>query len=274
MKVLLTGANGYLGKGVLKALSQTNNRIVATSRRFDTFIDNVTYRAANLFEIDDPYDFFDAPDVLLHLAWTDGFVHMSMSHLENLFKHMEFINCLISKGIKKVCVMGSVHEVGFYEGSVDENTPCKPQSFYGISKNALRQTVELLCDKNGIIFQWIRGYYIVGNDTSGSSIFSKIAKAEIEGKKSFPFTLGLNQFDFLDYDVFCDYIVRIVNQNKINGVINCCSGRPEKLSDRVEKFIKDNKYSIKLDYGKFPDRPYDSKAIWGDNTKLLKIING
>ena len=49
-------------------------------------------------------------------------------------------------------------------------------------------------------------------------------------------------------------------------------GRPEKLADRVERFIKENGYNIKLDYGKFPDRPYDSKAVWGDDTKILEIL--
>ena len=46
-----------------------------------------------------------------------------------------------------------------------------------------------------------------------------------------------------------------------------------KLADRVEKFIEDNGYSISLAYGTFPDRPYDSKAVWGDNTKIDKILN-
>ena len=54
------------------------------------------------------------------------------------------------------------------------------------------------------------------------------------------------------------------------GIINICSGKPEKLADRVERFIKENGYRIKLQYGAFPDRPYDSKAIWGNDTKNQK----
>ena len=38
-------------------------------------------------------------------------------------------------------------------------------------------------------------------------------------------------------------------------------------------FIKENGYKIKLDYGKFPDRPYDSKAVWGDDKKIRKIMS-
>ena len=69
----------------------------------------------------------------------------------------------MESGIKRVAVMGSMHEVGFYEGSIDENTPCNPESLYGISKNALRNVVKLYCEQYDILFQWLRGFYIVGN---------------------------------------------------------------------------------------------------------------
>ena len=51
-----------------------------------------------------------------------------------------------------------------------------------------------------------------------------------------------------------------------------CSGHPEKLADRVERFIKENGYRIQLRYGAFPERPYDSKAVWGDGSKMAEII--
>ena len=83
--------------------------------------------------------------------------------------------------------------------------------------------------------------------------------------------MGLNQFDFLDYDVFCKYVADTVEQGRVDGVINICSGRPEKLSDRVERFIHENQFKIVLKYGAFPDRPYDSKAIWGDDLRIQNI---
>ena len=88
-----------------------------------------------------------------------------------------------------------------------------------------------------LFFQWLRGYYIVGNSKFGSSIFSKITTAEEEGKK-FPFTMGQNQYDFIDYDILLSKLQRAVTQSKIDGIINICSGKPEKLADRVERFIK------------------------------------
>ena len=61
-------------------------------------------------------------------------------------------------------------------------------------------------------------------------------------------------------------------QDEVLGIIECCTGKPMKLADRVEKFITDNGYSISLAYGTFPDRPYDSKAVWGDSRKIDKIL--
>lgn len=273
MKILVTGANGYLGQGIVKEILNSGNKVVAT----DFSTTNIDPRAkkveANLFEIDDPFNYFDQPDVVLHLAWKDGFVHDSMAHLDNLPLHYKFLEKMIDANIKRICVMGTMHEVGFYEGSIDENTPCNPMSLYGISKNALREAVKALTQNSNTIFQWLRGYYIVGNTKYGASIFSKIAFAESKGQKKFPFTSGLNQYDFLDYSDFCKQVAAAVGQDKIDGIINICSGRPEKLSDRVEKFIRENNFKIKLDYGKYPDRPYDSKAVWGNNKKIAKILS-
>ena len=272
MKILVTGANGYLGQGVVKCLLDKGLDVVATD--FDVkFVDKrATCIAGNIFEIDNPFEFFGKPEAVLHLAWKDGFVHYSDSHMTELPNHYLFLKKMITSGIKKVTVMGSVHEIGFYEGSVDENTPCWPTTPYGISKNALREVTRMLAQQNNVSFQWLRGYYIVGHSEFGSSIFSKITAAEKEGKKEFPFTLGQNQFDFIDYEAFCEQVASVVSQDNVNGIINICSGYPEKLADRVERFIDENNYSIKLKYGAFPDRPYDSKAIWGNNKKIMKIL--
>ena len=67
-------------------------------------------------------------------------------------------------------------------------------------------------------------------------------------------------------------IVAASVQDRINGIINVCTGKPMSLADRVEKFLRDKNYKIKLDYGAFPDRPYDSPGTWGDPTKINRIL--
>ena len=273
MKILVTGANGYLGQGIVDALINNGHEVIAADFSTEYVNDRATKINCDLFSIENPFEYFDSPDVLLHLAWRDGFIHYSESHITDLPKHYEFLKNMVDAGIGKISVMGTMHEVGFFEGSINENTPCHPMSLYGIGKDALRNCVAMMTNGKKTIGQWLRGYYIVGHSEFGSSIFSKITLAEKEGKSEFPFTMGENQFDFIDYEEFCEQVAAAVGQNEINGIINICSGKPEKLADRVERFIKENNYNIKLDYGAFPDRPYDSKAVWGDNKKITQILN-
>ena len=273
MKILVTGANGYLGQGIVKHILDCGNEVIAADFRLDHVDARAVLKPCNLFELEDPFNYFDKPDVLLHLAWRDGFVHYSDSHIDDLPKHYSFLKKFAESEVKTIAVMGSMHEIGFFEGSIEEDTPCKPTTPYGISKNALRELCKMLCEQNKKKYQWLRGYYIVGNSRYGNSIFSKITAAEAEKKSEFPFTMGQNQFDFIDYDDFCEQVARTVSQDKVLGVINICSGHPEKLADRVERFIKENGYMIKLKYGAFPDRTYDSKAVWGRNEKISESMN-
>ena len=272
MKYLVTGANGYLGQGIVKQLLDDGHDVIASD--FDT--SNVDKRAkridCNIFEIEDPFAYLDKPEVLVHLAWRNGFKHFDESHIMDLPNHYSFIKKMVGSGIKRLSVMGTMHEIGFFEGCIKDNTPCWPQNNYGISKNALRELACNLCKEKSVVFQWLRGFYIVGNTKYGNSIFSKITSAALDGKDTFPFTTGKNQYDFLDYEDFCFQVASAVEQDAINGVINICSGQPLSLADRVERFLKENNYSIKLDYGAYPDRPYDSKAVWGDNSKILAIL--
>lgn len=272
MRILVTGANGYLGQGIVKQLLDDGINVIATDISSVNIDKRAIVKECDIFSLEDPFDYFGQPDAILHLAWRNGFIHNSDTHITDLPKHYIFLKKLIDSGIKRVAVMGTMHEVGFFEGSINESTPCNPQSMYGIAKNALRNITTLLCKNANIPLQWLRGFYIVGNANYGSSIFSKIASAEKEGQLLFPFTSGLNQWDFLDYDEFCLQTASAVEQDVVNGIINICHGRPQKLSDRVEQFIKDNNFSIKLDYGKFPDRSYDSKAVWGDDRKIKDIL--
>lgn len=273
-KILITGANGYIGRHVVKRLLDVGFQVIACDIKFV----NLDSRAQQIeFDIlggksDRLFNELGCPDVCLHMAWRDGFVHNSKNHILDLSAHYRFLTSLIDGGLKQLAVMGTMHEVGYWEGMINENTPCNPISLYGISKDALRKSICQYAMSNNCIYQWLRGFYILGDDVNNHSIFSKLIQAEKEGKRSFPFTTGKTKYDFISVDVLADQIVRTVAQTEINGIINCCSGIPVSLADRVERFIKENHLNIELEYGAFPDRAYDSPIIYGDVSKIEEIL--
>ena len=116
MKILVTGANGYLGSGIVKAILDRGYEVVAADFKDEHVDDRAEKKACNLFEIENPYEYFCKPDVLLHLAWRDGFVHYSNAHIDDLPKHFAFIKGMAEAGCKQIAAMGSMHEIGFFEG--------------------------------------------------------------------------------------------------------------------------------------------------------------
>ena len=271
MKVVVTGASGYIGRHVVDALIKMHHEVIAVDMINKGSNTDATFLSLDIFS-DDIYNKLGRPDACIHMAWKDGFNHASDAHMGMLSKHYAFIKNMIDGGVKYLSIMGTMHEIGYYEGCVDENTPTNPLSMYGIAKNALREASLLLADKSDTALMWLRAYYILGDDSNNNSIFTKITQMEHEGKASFPFVSGKNKYDFIHVDELAKQIATASTQSEITGIINCCSGKPVSLADKVNEFIEKNHYSIRPDYGKFPERPYDSPAIWGDNTKINLIM--
>ena len=276
MKILITGANGYIGSHVVSYFIENTSHDVVAVDIDSSFIDKrATFIYSNIFDEQENsllYNKFGNSDVLIHMAWRNGFNHKENSHIVDLPKHYIFLKNMIDSGIKSLAVMGSMHEIGYYEGAVNEKTPCNPLSLYGISKNALRQSILTYAEGKSVSVKWLRAYYIIGDNKRNKSIFSKIIELAESGNKTFPFTMGTNKYDFISIDELARQICEASIQTLYNGIINVCSGRPISLKAMVEKFIAKNGLDIQPNYGSYPDRKYDSPAIWGDNTKIKKIL--
>lgn len=271
--ILVTGAGGYIGRHVVAALCNVGAKVLAVDFRTDGIDSRAEILRGNIFSGSKTiYQELGNPDVCLHMAWRNGFVHDSNAHMEDLSAHYRFLQEMIEGGLPQLAVMGTMHEVGYWEGAIDENTPCNPCSMYGIAKDALRRSIFLLTKKHRFCLQWLRAYYIYGDDAKNHSIFTKLCEAEAAGKERFPFTTGKNLYDFIAVEELAQQIATCVMQREVDGIINCCSGKPVSLAEMVEGFIRERGFKIKLEYGKFPDRPYDSPGVWGDATKLQQIL--
>lgn len=63
MKILVTGANGFMGHGIIRELSGSGHEIITSDfTEFTYDYKNVTSKAGNLFEIDNPYEYFGKPE--------------------------------------------------------------------------------------------------------------------------------------------------------------------------------------------------------------------
>jgi dTDP-6-deoxy-L-talose 4-dehydrogenase (NAD+) len=273
--VLVTGAGGYIGRHVVEELVARDADVVTVERSTQGVPppDGVRRLEADVFaHPGERFERLGSPDVCLHLAWEAGFVHNAPVHIERLPQHLDLLRELARSGTQRLAVIGSMHEIGYHEGPVVASTPTQPLSLYGVAKNALRQALEIELAGSDTVLQWLRCFYVTGDDEGNASVFSKIAAAAARGERTFPFTSGRNLYDFLDVRALARQIAAVTLQDEISGIVNCCSGEPMSLGERAEQFIRERGLDIELDYGRFPDRPYDSPGIWGDATLVRTVL--
>ena len=143
---------------------------------------------------------------------------------------------------------------------------------YSKTKNLYAQALGWYCASDSalsVLNIKLENFY--GPDEPGDRFIpSTIAK--LLKDQDIPLTEGRQVRDFIHIDELAKQIAICSLQDKVLGIINCCSGKPVSLAEQIEWYIAHNKLAITLEYGKYPDRPYDSPCVYGDNKKILEIL--
>ncbi|WP_100814107.1 NAD-dependent epimerase/dehydratase family protein [Microbacterium lacus] len=274
-RVIVTGASGYIGRHVVSALLDRGCRVLAVARTLPPADIDPRAETCEIDVLDinadvDPL-FADSRDILVHLAWQDGFSHQAPSHMLTLSSHFRFLT-EAAKRVSRLAVLGTMHEIGYWEGGVTAETPTNPRSLYGIAKDALRRSL-FLASSNETELCWLRSYYIYGDDRRNKSIFTRLLDAEESGQASIPFTMGRQKYDFIHVRDLAEQIAVVAMTPGISGILNTSSGVPVALAEKVELFIEENGLNVRLDYGAFPERAYDSPAIWGVADDVRQLVS-
>ncbi len=280
MKVLVTGATGFVGNYVVKELLKQQCHVIATSRdehkaaKFGWF-SQVRYISCNLNMLQEDYfQFFQQPDLLIHLAWEGLPNYKDLFHLEkNLFSNYQFLKNMVEHGLKSLVVTGTCFEYGMQSGTLNEGMETKPDNPYGLAKDTLRKFLEQLQRKNDFGFKWIRLFYMYGKGQNPNSILSQLDKALENGETDFNMSGGEQLRDYLPVEKVAEYIVKIAMQNKVHGIINCCNCAPISIRKLVENYLGKKQKNIHLNLGYYPYPDYEPMAFWGNADKLNGILS-
>ena len=281
MKIAVTGATGFVGQHVISELLKSDHQIIiATShpgkiQQFGWPAD-LQIVEIDLNTLDPEQNFFfklNHPDILIHLAWEGLPDYKEYFHLEKNFPvQYSFLRNLIQHGLRGLVVTGTCLEYGMKEGALSEDMETAPTNYYAIAKDELRKSLEELQKQYSFDLKWIRLFYMYGKGQNPNSLLSQLEDALKRGDKIFNMSGGEQIRDYLQIAKVAEYIVKIALQNKADGIINCCSGKPVSVKQLVQDYLKEKKASINLNTGFYPYPDYEPMAFWGDDKKLKSII--
>ncbi|MFX1383564.1 MAG: NAD-dependent epimerase/dehydratase family protein [Promethearchaeota archaeon] len=282
MRVLITGATGFIGNNVIKNLLKSyNHEVIATSidpiekvKNF-SWSKSVEYIPLDLNEpVDNCFKFFKEPDTLIHLSWEGLPNYKELYHFErNIISNYIFIKNMIINGLKDLNIIGTCAEYGLIEGCVSEDLPSNPVTPYALGKDTLRKFIEQLNKMFDFNFKWIRLFFMYGKHQYPNSILPLLDKALNNNEEVFNMSGGEQLRDYLPVKKVAEYINKISLQNEILGIINCCNGKPISIKELVVNHMKKRGKTIKLNLGYYPYIDYEPMSFWGDNTKLKLILN-
>ncbi|MBP9885967.1 MAG: NAD(P)-dependent oxidoreductase [Leptospiraceae bacterium] len=281
MRVLVTGASGFVGQYVIRNLIDRGYiEIVAVTRDKQkvsslSFFNQVQIVECDIAKIDHHFlGSIGKVDALIHLAW-DGLPNYKESfHIDkNLFESYFFCKKLIEFGIKNITIVGTCFEYGMVDGCLSETMYSVPNNAYATAKDSLRKFIDLLHNTHTFSFKWVRLFYMYGAGQAKNSLISQLEQAIQRNDLEFNMSGGEQLRDYLPIDLVADYLVSCSLQTEITGIINCCSGRPISVRKFVEKYLEEKNINIKLNLGYYPYADYEPMAFWGDDTKLKKILS-
>jgi len=273
MKILVTGATGFVGRHVVERLLATTHDVVATSLEDAPSLTCLHITA----DLNEPgvswFERFKRPDAVIHLAWEGLPNYNALFHIErNLPTSYSFLKHLVESGVKNINVIGTCFEYGLQEGCLSEELPSNPVTTYGVAKNTLRLFLEELRKKTDFDLKWVRLFYLYGDGQSKNSFLELLKSALDRGDKVFNMSGGEQLRDYLPVATAADNIVNISLQNEVQGIINNGSGSPVSIRRLAEDFVKQSGKTIGLNLGYYPYTSYEPHAFWADVRKVERIM--
>ena len=272
MRIVVTGASGFIGRKLCCILLERGHEVVALCRKIpvvetsqlDSFR-HIPYTMGELL----PKDVTNfSPEVIVHLAW-DGIPDFSERKcVDNLVSQIQFFKQIENLDqLKKIIGAGTCREYGAKQGACVENDRIKPDSYFSWVKQTLAEYLWVSCQQWQVALVWFRIFYIYGPGQRPESLIPTLIRAYTS--KQYPEiknSAAANDYVYIEDVVSA--IVKATEDQDCQGTFNLGSGittTVAKIAKLVEQMMqKDTQFldqlALEMDDGE------SNSGMWADTT--------
>ncbi len=256
-KVIITGANGFIGSSLIKKMVANNVEVVAVDI---TFAGDRLPATDLITKIEPGVDAALADkipageyDAFYHLAWrgVNGAEKADPTvQLANIQMAVDCANICKKLSVKKYLCAGTVAENATFSLSNLQQT--SGGMMYGVAKHACRLIVEDYCKNIGQNFVWMQfsNIYGVGNKTGNQVSYTL---GELMAGKEATFSPALQPYDFIYVEDLIEAVYRLGANETKKAFYYIGSGSPRILKNYLLRIGELVGYADKVGIGIRPD---------------------
>ena len=268
---LLTGATGFVGRQVLRALGEQGLRVrvvvrdgkqrqLATVECVETVV-----TTPDLFAESAAWwaNVCKGVDKVIHVAWyaEPGKYLESSKNLDCLIGTLHLAKGATQAGVKRFIGIGTCFEYDLTEGMLSVDTPLRPLTPYAGAKAAAFLALSQWAPMQSIEFAWCRLFYLHGEAEDSRRLVPYLRSKFAAGEPA-ELTSGNQIRDFLNVREASQMIVETALSD-VQGPVNICSGIPITVRKLAENIADEYGRRDLLRFGARPDNLIDPPCVVG-----------
>lgn len=269
MRILLTGATGFVGSFVLARLLRDGMHEVALILRAGSDpwrISDLLARAQVIpGTLDRPGELSAsvqrfAPEAVIHAAWSGvtGPRRRELAQVGNVTATVQLLTLAHAAGARHFVGLGSQAEYGPAPGRLDEQHPPRPVTLYGTSKLCASLLTAAMGAELGLRWAWLRLFSAYGPKDDPRCLVPTLCRSLLAGERPST-TLGQQRWDYLYVEDAAAAICRVVEETTASGVFNLGSGAVITIRELAERVRDLARPGAEIGFGEVPYGPH---PIW------------
>lgn len=243
MRVLVTGAAGFIGCHVVRSLLRRGDEVLALVRPTGSLarladvagqvrvvraeLDGRGSVSAVLHEL--------RPEGCVHLAWyavPGQYLHAAAENLASLEATLDLVRQLPGAGCRRFVGAGTCIELDTDAGYLTASTPPRPRTVYAAAKHAAHVLAEQLCRRSPMGFAWLRVFYQYGPFEDGRRLVPHVIRSLLRGERV-ELTSGEQVRDYLHVADVAEAFACVLHGAAAGG-LNLGGGQPVPVRHLVQ----------------------------------------